>query len=162
MSGSCENFVRPSLCYVLHLAMKLFRSDAEAKWIPANFVKRDQAVVTVEAGIFESFRQQGTGVLLESHCEMAHRTLIVLRPSIQSAGQKNLTNEVIHGRLHSLAFRFRAAHSLIDVGAIAGGDVLLSHIGPVHGETSHDFGKRIAQTLKREVAGVAVRKRDAA
>src|SRR5207237_5582135 len=62
MSGSCENFVRPSLCYVLHLAMKLFRSDAEAKWIPANFVKRDQAVVTVEASIFECFRQQGTGV----------------------------------------------------------------------------------------------------
>ena len=39
MSGSCEHFVRPYLGCMLHLAMKLFWSDAEAKWIATNFVQ---------------------------------------------------------------------------------------------------------------------------
>src|SRR5260370_38918006 len=94
--------------------------------------------------------------MLELHWEVLPRPLIELRASLKSAGQKNLTNEVIHRRLRSRAFHFRTAHCFIDVGSIAGGHMSLSHVGPVHGETRNDFGKCIAQTFEREIAGLAV------
>src|SRR3569832_2473893 len=65
--GRGEQGMRVRLQPLLVCAVEIGERCAEAARIATHFVERHQPVVDIETGVFQSFRHQRAGVLLELH-----------------------------------------------------------------------------------------------
>ena len=76
--------------------MEFLYGHAKAERRAAHIVEGDQAVIAVEAGVFQALGHQGAGVLLKAHGEMNDRTLIEMRVAFRSTAQQDFGNKIVH------------------------------------------------------------------
>src|SRR6185312_927907 len=134
MRRSRRHFVRPISAALRNFMMELLRRGPKSQWIPADIVQRDQPVIAIKTGVFNSLGHQSAGVLLELHRKMDDRALIKLRVSVALAGQEYFPDKVIDRSFSRTALFFGAVYRFIDVSTVAFRHCLSSHVSPINRE----------------------------
>ena len=150
-----EHRVRPALRAVATGAVERVDRDAEYVGFAADFVQRDQPLVTVIGGVLDALGRHRRRVLLQSLRERAVAAQQLGRRARRQIAEQHAADEVEHARVGGTTTSPRAADRPVDVTAVLRAR-LLDHVGAVDGEAGDDFGQCQAQRVQREITRPAI------
>src|SRR5919198_2090665 len=98
--------------------MERLEREPEVRWMPADLVQRDQAVVAIERGVLIAFRHHGRGELLVAHGEAQH-LLAAQTSGWRGIEGENAVHEVEDARIGDATRALRRPYCPVDPLAIA-------------------------------------------
>src|SRR6202165_461114 len=154
MRASSQHGVRPTVETVPVRKVKLRRCGSEPVKIAPDVIQRDQAVVTVKGGIFQTFSHYRAGELLEFHGEGCYRISVSGILSFGDASQKHLADEIEDAGISGPTSPGGQGDGAADVAYVTIRNSGGADVGAVNGKAGDHFGQCVAQAVKGEVAGV--------
>src|SRR5579864_8847530 len=136
--------------------MEILDADTEFAGISADLIQRNEAVIAVEGGVFDSLRHDGSRHLLEFHGEAGDSAFVPARFTAVNVEQQDAANEIKDAQIGRSASFSSRSDCLLYILAVLGGDFAVGNVGAIHGKACNDFAQRAPQAVEREVTGTAV------
>src|ERR1700733_9755643 len=150
MGAGREHGVRPAAKAILVCEMKL----------AADFIQGDQAVVTVESSVFETFGHNRTGELLKFHREGCDGVPVSGIMPLGNAGQKDLAYEIEDAGISGRTSPFGRRDSAANVAHVFIRNFTGCNVSAVDRKAGDHFRQSIAQAVECKVASTALGQSD--
>src|SRR6202035_1198641 len=161
MGTGGQQAVRPIAKTFLIRRMEFCSGNSEVVKVASNIIQRDQAVVTIERGVFKPLRHDWTGELLEFHGESHDCFLVSGIAPFRNASEKDLADEIEDTRIGGWTSPLGCVDRGVNVARIGVRDGGGCDVGTINGKTGDHFSERVPKAVEREVAVMAFGERDA-
>src|SRR5437660_9339794 len=127
--------------------MKCLNTDSKPARIPANFIKRDEPVVTVKGGVFESLGHNRAGQLLKFQDELTAVPATVLAEVSRKFEQKNIAQKIEDRRISIRKMFASVVYGLFDPAllTVRNRPGLFGNVSAIDRKAGDQFGNDTAQ-----------------